>query len=134
MSTTKGKNTPTEKCHFESWPGKASLKAKSRLMRQIYACQASSEKKPWKNINTDGNEIADLQETMRSDSSAVSPHLIWQPGLRGNAAAKSAGALGRCVSAPEALCRKSWCLQACDSARGVSKLWTSKLTTGLIDN
>jgi len=91
MNTTKGKYTPTEKFHFESRPGKASLQAKSRLMRQIYACQPSSEKKPWKNINTDGNEIADLQETMRSDSSAVSPHLIWQPTLRGNTAAKSAG-------------------------------------------
>lgn len=40
-------------------------------------------KKLGKNTNTDGNEIADLQETMRSDSSAVSPHLIWQQGLRG---------------------------------------------------
>lgn len=75
-------------------------------MRQIHACQASSEKKKKlrKNINTDGNEIADLQEAMRSDSSAVSPHLIWQPSLRGNAVAKSAGSWGRCGSVLGAAC------------------------------
>lgn len=49
------------------------------------------KKKPWTNINTDGKEIADLQETMRSDSSAVSPHLIWHQSRWGCAPAKSAG-------------------------------------------
>lgn len=104
---TKGKNIPRKKLHFEPRPEKASLKAKLRLIRQIYACQASSEKNPRKNINTDGNEIADLQETMRSDSSAVSPHLSWQQGLGGCALAKPAGALGRCGLALGAACTKS---------------------------
>ena len=79
------------------------------------------EKKPWKNINTDGKEIADLQETMQSDSSAGSGST---PDLAG-------GPKGACSAAksasPEAdvalwaVCRKSR-YPACNSASGSSKI------------
>lgn len=82
----KGKHAH-EEFYIEPRPGKGI----GKLIRQLYACQASREQKPWKNINTDGKERADLQETMRSDSSAVSPHLIWHQSRHGCAAAKSAG-------------------------------------------
>lgn len=51
------------------------------------------KKNPGKYINTDGNEIADLQETMRSDSSAVSPHLIWHQSLWGLCCSQVSGVL-----------------------------------------
>ena len=48
MNRTKGKTHPMEKFHFEWRPGKASRKAKLRLKRQIYACQAGGGKKALK--------------------------------------------------------------------------------------
>lgn len=41
-----------EKFHLESRPGKASLKAKLRLIRQIYVCQASGGEKNHERIST----------------------------------------------------------------------------------
>lgn len=92
-----------------------------RLIRQIYACQASSEKNPGKNINTDGNEIADLQETMRSDSSAVSPHLSWQQGLWGPGLSQVRGGLRQMWLGTGSSVHKVLTLHACNSANGVSK-------------
>lgn len=98
----------------------ASLGAKLRLIRQMYACQTSrGGKKPWKNINTDGKERADLQETMRSDSSAVSSTPDLAAGPKGaRSAAKSASP--EADVALLAVCRKSRC-PACNSASGFSK-------------
>ena len=101
-----------------------------RLIGQIYACQASSEKHPRKNINTDGNEIADLQETMQSVSSAVSPHLSWQQGLGGCALAKPAGALGRCDLALGAVGTKSWPYKPATPRMGSQKICKNKTHEG----
>lgn len=79
-------------------------KAKPRAQIETYQTNIRmpdkrGKKTQRKNINTDGKEIADLQETMRSDSSAVSPHLIWQQDLRGPLFSQVSKSGGRCGSA-----------------------------------
>lgn len=72
-------------------------------------------------MNTDGNEIADLQEAMRSDSSAVSPHLIWQWGQGAMLQPSQRGPRAD-VAQHRRLCAGSRRLRARNSARGASKL------------
>lgn len=105
---------------LENWEGKPWSQIET-YQTNICMPDKQREKKPWKNINTDGKEIADLQETMRSDSSAGS---VSTPDL-------AAGPKGACSAAksasPEAdvalwaVCRKSRC-PACYSASGSSKI------------
>lgn len=112
----KGKHTQ-EEFYIELRPGKANLKA--------YQTNICMPGKQWKEA------MKEYQHRWEGDSWLAGNHAEWQlssvstPDLasepKGCAAAKSAGPLGRCGSAPGSVSRKSWCLGACHSASRVSK-------------
>lgn len=108
---------------LENWGGKPWSQIETY---QTNICMPDKQrgKKPWKNINTDGKEIADLQETMRSDSSAGSvstPDLAAGP-KRGLLCSQVSKSRGRCGSV--SCVHKSRC-PACNSASGSLKICKS---------